>query len=137
MLEQADECIAGGRVNQPQRLRQDHPPETLSVGQADHLACIPLTARNRDDRAAENFRHLRGRAAGERAGDDREGVELDVRDHRQRVIGPDNVHEWRGGAEEIDEETNDGAQHRHGRIPHNRDRQCDEDADDECDGGDA
>src|SRR5438034_4731802 len=59
LLEQANECIAGGRVNQPQRLRQDHPPETLSIGQADHLACIPLTARNRDDRAAENFRHLR------------------------------------------------------------------------------
>src|SRR5437773_4009800 len=53
LLEQADECIAGGRVNQTQRMGQDQPPQTQTIGQAEDTAHIRCTAHKPTHRLAE------------------------------------------------------------------------------------
>ena len=90
-------------------LRQDDPPEALRRRQADHAGGVPLPARHRQRCAPRKISdicalELQASAPATTV----KAIEPDVGDHRQRVVRPDDVHERRRGAEEIDQATASG-----------------------------
>ena len=115
-LQELDEEVAPGRDHRDEGLRQDDPAERLGAGHVERGRRLPLAAGDAADGAAHDLGAVGADVEAEREDGDEEGREgqAELRQHEEQ---PEELHQRRGAAEDLDVGGGEPAQRRRAVEP--------------------